>query len=362
MCPASSEPTLDPAEVADFQDCLRKAKRIVAVLGAGISVSSGLATFRANNGLWANQDVVQVASPAGFRHDPGLVWQFYSYRRREALNAKPNAAHYALAELARRVPGFVTLSQNVDHLSPRAGHPPQQLKSLHGDLFSLRCVDQITCGYSEDDNMQDPLTPALDTSKAETVQMGKLDPENKPKANLVLLAGIAKKHAQILGDRYQDGQPSSEDMDPLKSAGNSGEQTGRPANDIRLSSGLTVADLPQCPQCKVNILRPSVVWFGEALSADTAAEAEAFFAEDLAPIDLCLVIGTSSRVWPAAGYAERAQRRGARIATVNLDAGDAKGMRPGKDWTFVGDAALVVPELLKPVIGERETWLAPGVA
>lgn len=55
-----------------------------------------------------------LATPEAFEDDPGLVWQFYSYRRHMALQAKPNPAHYALAELAKKMEGFQTLSQNVD--------------------------------------------------------------------------------------------------------------------------------------------------------------------------------------------------------------------------------------------------------
>ncbi|KAK8863005.1 NAD-dependent protein deacylase [Apiospora arundinis] len=359
-----SEPVLsriDPAELADFHNALQQSKRIVAVLGAGISASSGLATFRGTNGLWRGQDVMQVATPAGFCHDPGLVWQFYSYRRHEALKAKPNAAHFALTELARRIPGFVTLTQNVDNLSPRAGHPEAQLRQLHGNLFNLRCVDEIGCGYVERGNFEDPLTPALDrVNKDETLTLGKIDPDNRPKANPILLAGLARKNAQILGDKFDDKGPTAVDLAPLKSAAAEGEQEPGarppPMSDIRLSSGLSKEDLPQCPKCKNNILRPSVVWFGEALAETTAVEADALFAEDTEPIDLCLVIGTSSKVWPAAGYAEKARKKGARVATINMDAGDAKGLRPGHDWVFVGDAAAILPELLQPVIGNPEEW------
>ncbi|KAK8107216.1 uncharacterized protein PG998_009229 [Apiospora kogelbergensis] len=355
-------PNIDPAKLADFHNVLKQSKRIVAVLGAGISASSGLATFRGTNGLWRGQDVMQVATPAGFRHDPGLVWQFYSYRRREALKAQPNAAHYALAELARHVaPGFVTLTQNVDNLSPRAGHPEAQLKQLHGNLFDLRCVDAVGCGYTERGNYENPLTPALDTIKDETLTLGHIDPDNRPKANPILLAGLARKNAQILGDKYDDKGPSAVDLAPLKAAAAAGgeQEPGArppPMSDIRLSSGLSKDDLPQCPKCQANILRPSVVWFGEALAESTALEADALFAEDTEPIDLCLVIGTSSKVWPAAGYAEKARKKGARIATINMDAGDAKGLRPDQDWVFVGDAAAILPELLKPVIGDPGAW------
>ncbi|KAK8093723.1 hypothetical protein PG997_000408 [Apiospora hydei] len=356
-------PALNPTEVADFHNVLQQSKRIISVLGAGISASSGLATFRGTNGLWNGQDVMQVATPAGFRHDPGLVWQFYAYRRHEALKAKPNPAHYALAELSRRVgPSCVTLTQNVDNLSPRAGHPEGQLKQLHGNLFTLHCVDIVGCGYVDEGNFKDPLTPALDTTRAEAAAIGRVDPDHKPKASPMLLAGLARKNAQILGEKFEDKSPQADDLAPLKAAVAVGDEQEpgaarpRPMSDIRMSSGLSKEDLPQCPKCKANILRPSVVWFGEALAESTAEDAEALFADDAEPIDLCLVVGTSSKVWPTAGYAEKARKKGARIATINIEAGDAKGLRPGMDWVFVGDAAELLPELLKPVIGGPEGW------
>ncbi|KAK8039842.1 hypothetical protein PG993_008253 [Apiospora rasikravindrae] len=298
---------------------------------------------------------MQVATPAGFRHDPGLVWQFYAYRRHEALKAKPNPAHYALAELSRRMgPGCVTLTQNVDNLSPRAGHPEGQLKQLHVNLFNMRCVDVVGCGYVDEGNFADPLTPALDTTRAEAAAIGRVGAGSKPKASPMLLAGLARKNAQILGDKFDDKSPKTDDLAPLKAA--DAAERPRPMSDVRMSSGLGKEDLPQCPKCKTNILRPGVVWFGEALAENTAEEAEALFAEESEPIDLCLVIGTSSKVWPTAGYAEKARKKGARVATINVDAGDAKGLRPGTDWVFVGDAAQVLPELLRPAIGGPEGW------
>ncbi|KAK2035598.1 DHS-like NAD/FAD-binding domain-containing protein [Colletotrichum zoysiae] len=339
---------LDPAAVADFHNTLKQSKRIIAVIGAGLSASSGLATFRGVSGLWKNQDVSQVASLAGFRHDPGLVWQFYTYRRQEALRANPNPAHYALAELARQVPGFVALTQNVDNLSRLAGHPTAQLKELHGNLFTLSCFDESGCGYVERDNFEASLVPALDPSKDEQQTIGSANPNNKPKASPILLAGIARKNAQILGDKYQGNTPTTQDLTALKRPGQPASTTPALA---RLSSGLFKQDLPQCPRCKNNILRPGVVWFGEPLSVDIVRETEALF-ENPEPIDLCLTIGTSSKVWPAAGYADMARKKGARIAVINTCADDAKNIRPEQDWVFVGDAAVVLPELLKPIIGD----------
>ena len=64
-----------------------------------------------------------------------------------------------------------------------------------------------------------------------------------------------------------------------------------------------------------------------------------------------LVIGTSSKVWPAAGYTQQAREAGARVAVINMDSADARGLVHG-DWFFQGDAGEIVPELLKSVIGE----------
>lgn len=64
--------------------------------------------------MWKRYRATDLATPEAFDEDPGRVWLFYSYRRHRALQAKPNAAHHALAELARKMEGFVCLTQNVD--------------------------------------------------------------------------------------------------------------------------------------------------------------------------------------------------------------------------------------------------------
>lgn len=115
MASSTARPSVVPqADLQSFQQHLNKSTRILALLGAGLSASSGLPTFRGAGGLWRTHEATDLATPEAFSADPGLVWQFYSYRRHMALKAKPNPAHYALAELARKKEGFLTLSQNVD--------------------------------------------------------------------------------------------------------------------------------------------------------------------------------------------------------------------------------------------------------
>ena len=112
---ASLAPPVDPsADFESFRTHLESSNRILALLGAGLSASSGLPTFRGAGGLWRNHEATMLATPGAFATDPVLVWQFYSYRRHMALQAKPNKAHYALAELAKKKENFLTLSQNVD--------------------------------------------------------------------------------------------------------------------------------------------------------------------------------------------------------------------------------------------------------
>jgi NAD-dependent deacetylase sirtuin 5 len=115
---------------------------------------------------------------------------------------------------------------------------------------------------------------------------------------------------------------------------------------------LTPSHLPRCPTCKTGLLRPGVVWFGEQLPSDVLNSVDDFM-EKPENIDLILVIGTSARVYPAAEYVDLARAKGARVAIINMDTNDmpAGGLYK-QDWFFEGDAAEIVPELLKSVIGE----------
>ena len=74
-------------------------KHIVILSGAGMSAESGIKTFRDANGLWEGHDVMEVASPQGFRNKPELVLDFYNQRRRQLKDVVPNSAHKTIAEL-----------------------------------------------------------------------------------------------------------------------------------------------------------------------------------------------------------------------------------------------------------------------
>ena len=114
-------------------------RNIVILTGAGISAESGLRTFRADDGLWEDHRVEDVASPEGFRRDPELVQRFYDDRRVNILGAEPNAAHRALAGLDEAWAGELLLvTQNIDDLHERAG--TRRVLHMHGEGLSAWCL------------------------------------------------------------------------------------------------------------------------------------------------------------------------------------------------------------------------------
>jgi len=110
-------------------------KKIVVLTGAGISAESGLKTFRDSDGLWEGYDIEEVASPFGWQKNPERVLEFYNLRRRSVTAARPNTAHFALAELEKRF--YVTIvTQNIDDLHERAGSG--NVIHLHGEIYKAR--------------------------------------------------------------------------------------------------------------------------------------------------------------------------------------------------------------------------------
>ncbi|KAL9127277.1 MAG: hypothetical protein Q9217_003812 [Psora testacea] len=316
--------SIDPSDLESFSAHLRHSDRVLALCGAGLSAASGLPTFRGAGGLWRSHDAVQLATPQAFRENPSLVWQFYSYRRHMALQAKPNAAHYALAELARRKKEFLTLTQNVDGLSPRAGHPASTIHYLHGSLFDIKCTS-FFCDYKESNNITDPIVPALAIPQgaAQPAPLGTATSSEAATESLSQAMRGTQKELDISDDRVEI-----------------------PVVDIK--------DLPQCPKCGNGLLRPGVVWFNEMLPKDVLVGIDSFL-EQSPRIDLIMVIGTSAKVWPAAGYVDKARDKGARVAVINMDRDDTPGGRYGLnrgDWFFQGDASIIVPALLEGTIGD----------
>ncbi len=122
---------------------------ICVLTGAGISAESGVKTFRDHDGLWEGHDVMQVATPEGFKKNPELVLDFYNQRRKQLKSVKPNAAHLALAQLEQKYLVNI-ITQNVDDLHERAGS--KSVTHLHGELMKAKSSidDSLIYNWSED--------------------------------------------------------------------------------------------------------------------------------------------------------------------------------------------------------------------
>ena len=186
-----------------------KQTHVVVLSGAGISAESGIETFRASDGLWANQSVEEVATPEGWQRNPELVLDFYNQRRRQLHTVDPNAGHYALAQL-EATHSVTIITQNIDNLHERAGST--EVIHLHGELDIARST--------ADDHRLYPLN-GKDIQLGDTCELG-------------------------------------------------------------------------------SQLRPHVVWFGESVPEIERAEAIVQTA------DVLIVVGTSLKVYPAAGLTQNA--------------------------------------------------------
>ena len=132
---------------------LSGASRLVVFTGAGVSADSGVPTFRGadSDALWGKYDPRQLASAEGFRRDPKLVYEWYTWRRSQLATIKPNTAHETIARFGRR--GAVVITQNVDGLHERVAPPGAVIHRLHGTLAEDRCS---RCTYRERVDLNQP--------------------------------------------------------------------------------------------------------------------------------------------------------------------------------------------------------------
>mgnify|MGYP001024972699 CR=1 FL=1 len=265
-------------EIDRARDILRTSRGIVVLTGAGLSVDSGLATFRGPEGHWRKYRPEDLATLEAFRRDACLVWEWYDARRRAAAEAAPNDAHRAIAEFALHRDDVVIVTQNVDGLHTlaareavargrlsrkrvKAPHDPADIKlalplELHGTFYNVRCT---SCGRRQEHR------DLIDVSSAKT--------------------------------------------------------------------------LPHCDDCGT-LLRPDVVWFGEPLG-EVIERAFGCAARS----EVCLVVGTSAVVQPAASVAMVTHHAGGVIIEVNPD---ETPLTPMCEVSLRYTAAMAVPALLEP--------------
>lgn len=123
----------------ELSRALGLARHIAVLTGAGVSAESGIPTFReAQTGLWARHDPASLATPKGFERDPATVWSWYQWRRELIAASRPNAGHYALAELEETTAHFTLITQNVDGFHRMAGST--RVLELHGNIHRNICT------------------------------------------------------------------------------------------------------------------------------------------------------------------------------------------------------------------------------
>lgn len=152
-----------------------EASKVAVLCGAGISAASGIPTFRGAEGLWRKHRAEELATPEAFAADPQLVWDWYGWRRRLILEARPNPAHFALCDLCDlcgEVEELTIITQNVDGLhqlaaTERGTDPPPELLEVHGSIWVLRCPQ---CGREVRDRSGEPAEGSMPRCRCGAVQ------------------------------------------------------------------------------------------------------------------------------------------------------------------------------------------------
>lgn len=125
-------------------DLIINAQRVVVFTGAGISTESGIPDFRSPGGVWERFDPDDFIYQK-FVSDPEARRKQWQMLREGGLatEAKPNPAHYAIAELDRLGKLDCVITQNVDNLHQKAGVPADRVFELHGNMQWAVC---LSCG------------------------------------------------------------------------------------------------------------------------------------------------------------------------------------------------------------------------
>ena len=230
-------------------------RRLFVLTGAGVSTDSGIPDYRDADGEWKQRQPVDYRDFVGSRATRQRYWARSLVGWRRFVNARPNAAHYALSALEQtgRIGHLVT--QNVDDLHRRAGH--QRVVDLHGRLDSVVCLD---CGSR--------------FARA-AVQM-----------QLVLRN---PRYQHITAPYAPDGDAHLE------------------AEDFRDFV------VPDCAACG-GVIKPDVVFFGENVPGERVAQAYAA----LTRADAMLVVGSSLMVFSGYRFVRRAVEQGKPVAALNL--------------------------------------------
>jgi NAD-dependent deacetylase len=127
-------------QAVELANSLKKNDGISAYVltGAGTSRASNIPTFRGEDGLWEKYDFEEVATLSAWLKNPVKIWTFYAEGIQLILDAKPNLAHIAIAELEEKNFCQYVITQNADSLHQKAGS--KNVLEIHGNLTRVRCT------------------------------------------------------------------------------------------------------------------------------------------------------------------------------------------------------------------------------
>ena len=245
---------------------IASAKKVVVFTGAGISTESGIPDFRSPGGIWARYD------PDEFTYQMFVSsheirkkhWKFFE-ESGLTMQAQPNLAHYAIAELEKIGKLDCIITQNVDELHQKAGNSPEKVIQVHGDMSRVKC---LSCG--------------------------RISPMSEAR------------------ERVRRGE-----------------------------------EVPYCESCG-GILKPDGVFFGEPLPAWELSEATTRARN----CDLCIVIGSSLVVYPAAFMPQYAVQSGAKLVIINRDPTDLDRSADIRIHESAGETMSKIMAIVKEKLGD----------
>jgi len=118
----------------------RGADRVTVLTGAGLSTASGIPDFRSPGGRWERYQPVPLPEFLASARAREEYWRYKGETWRVIEHARPNAAHEALADLARANRISLLVTKNVDGLHERSGFPPDRLVNIHGTDSAVECM------------------------------------------------------------------------------------------------------------------------------------------------------------------------------------------------------------------------------
>ncbi|MFK7907442.1 MAG: NAD-dependent deacetylase [Chitinophagales bacterium] len=135
--------------IEQLKHCLSTKKKVVFLVGAGISAESGIPTFRGKDGYWVsgskNYKAQEIGTFRMFNIAAQEVWKWFLYRKSTTEFAKPNQSHWMLKEIEAQLKDkFALISQNVDGLHRKAGSSEERTFLIHGDFDFVRCGDECS--------------------------------------------------------------------------------------------------------------------------------------------------------------------------------------------------------------------------